>query len=552
VLILLLVGFAAGFVTAISPCVLPVLPLLLAGGATGGRRRPYAIIAGLIASFCAFTLGGAWLLDQLGLPKDFLRDLAIALLFLLAATLVFPRLGELVQRPFYRLTRRPQGDLGGGFLLGASLGLVFVPCAGPVLAVITVAGATQDVGSRVVLLTGAYAIGAAVPMLLIALGGRAASGMKALRPHADSLRRGLGVVFAATALAIALNVDRHFQTAIPGYTEALQERFEESDRATRELDRIRGTKSPIADEGSVGEELPDFGPAPEFAGVTRWLNTPGGRPLSLSALRGKVVLVDFWTYSCINCLRTLPHLKAWNHAYRREGLTIVGVHAPEFAFEQEEGNVRSAVDRLGIRYPVAMDNEFGTWDAYQNRYWPAKYLIDKRGSVRYAHFGEGAYDETESRIRQLLGEATLPERVRVSDRTPRMRATPETYLGHLRLNPGQYVGGMLAPSRATTYRFPGRPLRANEFSFAGRVTVEPERIVAGPGARLRLRFRARSVHLVLGGLGSVQVLLDGRRQKTIPVRRNDLHTLLSLPAAREGLLELRFTPGVTAYAFTFG
>jgi cytochrome c biogenesis protein CcdA/thiol-disulfide isomerase/thioredoxin len=554
VIVLLLVGFAAGFVTAISPCVLPVLPILFAGGATGGGRRPYAIIAGLIASFSAFTLGGAWLLDQLGLPKDFLRDLAIALLFLLAATLVFPRLGDLVGRPFYRLARRPRGDLGGGLLLGASLGLVFVPCAGPVLAVITVAGATQDVGGRVVLLTAAYAVGAAVPMLLIALGGRAAGGMKALRPHAEWVRRGLGVAFAATALAIALNVDRHFQTAIPGYTEALQERFEESGRASRELDRVRGTRRPIAREGAADEKLPDYGRAPEFAGVTRWLNTPGGRAFSLHGLRGKVVLVDFWTYSCINCLRTLPHLKAWDRTYRREGLAIVGVHSPEFAFEQEEGNVRSAIRRLGVRYPVAMDNDFKTWDAYQNRYWPAKYLIDRRGSVRYAHFGEGAYEETESRIRRLLAERgeRLPGRVRVTDRTPRMMATPETYLGHLRLSPEQFVNDNLAPGRQATYRFPERALRANEFAYAGRVAVEPERIVAGPGARLRLRFRAQSVHLVLGGLGSVEVLLDGKRQRAVPVRRSDLHTLLSFPRVQEGLLELRFTPGVTAYAFTFG
>jgi cytochrome c biogenesis protein CcdA/thiol-disulfide isomerase/thioredoxin len=554
VIVLLLVGFAAGFVTAISPCVLPVLPLLFAGGATGGTRRPYAIIAGLIASFSAFTLGGAWLLDQLGLPKDFLRDVAIALLFLLAATLVFPRLGDLIQRPLYRLARRPRGDLGGGLLLGASLGLVFVPCAGPVLAVITVAGATQDVGGRVVLLTTAYAVGAAVPMLLIALGGRWAGGMKALRPHAEWVRRGLGVAFAATALAIALNVDRHFQTAIPGYTEALQERFEESDRASRELDRVRGRTRLVAREGTAAEALPDYGRAPEFAGVTRWLNTPGGRALSLSGLRGRVVLVDFWTYSCINCLRTLPHLKAWDRTYRREGLAIVGVHSPEFAFEQETGNVRAAIGRLGLRYPVAMDNAFETWDAYQNRYWPAKYLIDKRGRVRYAHFGEGAYGETESHIRRLLGERTerLPGPVRVTDRTPRMMATPETYLGHLRLSPEQFVSDTLRPGRVATYRFPRRPLRTNEFAYAGQMRVEPERIVAGPDARLRLRFRAQNVFLVLAGRGSVKVLLDGKLRRTVRVSRSDLHTILSLPRPQEGLLELRFTPGVSAYAFTFG
>jgi cytochrome c biogenesis protein CcdA/thiol-disulfide isomerase/thioredoxin len=541
-LVLLLVGFGAGFVTAISPCVLPVLPILFAGGATGGRRRPYAIIAGLIASFTAFTLGGAWLLDRLGLPKDFLRDLAIVLLFVLAATLIVPRFGELLQRPLYRIARRPQGDLGGGVLLGASLGLVFVPCAGPVLAVITVAGATQDVGGRVVLLTASYAVGAAVPMLLIALGGRWASGMKALRPHAESIRRGLGVAFAATALAIALNVDRHFQTAIPGYTEALQGRLEESDRASRELDRIRGSEQMVSTET-----------APEFAGVTKWLNTPDGRPLSLSGLRGRVVLIDFWTYSCINCLRTLPHLRAWDRAYRSDGLTIVGVHSPEFAFEQEEDNVRAAIDRLDLRYPVAMDNDFGTWDAWQNRYWPAKYLIDRQGRVRYSHFGEGEYDETESRIRGLLAERAerLPARVRVADRTPRTFLSPETYLGHLRISGEQFVTDTFARDRPVTYRFPPE-LQQNEFAFAGRVTVEPERMVAGPGARLRMRFRAQKVHLVLGGLGQVDVLLDGKLRRTVTVSEAKLYTLLSLPRAREGLLELRFTPGVSAYAFTFG
>jgi cytochrome c biogenesis protein CcdA/thiol-disulfide isomerase/thioredoxin len=545
-LVLIAIGLVAGFVTAVSPCVLPVLPILFAGGATGSRRRPLAIIGGLIVSFSAFTLGGVWLLGELGLPKDFMRDVAIVLLFLVAAILVFPRFGQIVERPLYRLSRRPAGDLGGGFVLGASLGLVFVPCAGPVLAAITVLGATNEVGWRAVVLTVAYSLGAAVPMLAIAYGGNAA--MTRLRPQAQNLRRALGVVVALTALAIAFNLDRHAQTAVPDYVKAIQDRVERSDRAERELAKVRGATR----ETSAG--LRDYGAAPGFTGIGQWINTPGERPLSMTGLRGKVVLIDFWTYSCINCLRTLPHLRAWDKTYRAQGLTIVGVHTPEFAFEHVENNVRSAVERLDLEYAVAMDNDFGTWNAYSNRYWPAKYLIDARGHLRYAHFGEGAYDTTESHIRALLAERKedLPAPVQIADRTPQARYTPETYLGWERLSPEQFAGDSLAPDKPAAYRFPRRPLAVNEFAYAGQMTVEAQRFVAGLGARLRLHFQAQVVHLVLGGQGSVEVFLDGRKQKTVQVDGSRLYTLLRLPRVQAGQLELRFSPGVSAYAFTFG
>jgi cytochrome c biogenesis protein CcdA/thiol-disulfide isomerase/thioredoxin len=547
VLVLIGTGLVAGFVTAISPCVLPVLPILFAGGATGSTRRPLAIIAGLVLSFSAFTLGGVWLLDTLGLPKDFLRDLAIALLFVVAAILIYPRFGALIERPLYRIARRPASDLGGGFLLGVSLGLVFVPCAGPVLAAITVLGATTDVSGSAVVLTSAYALGAAVPMLAIAFGGNAVMGR--LRPHAQLARAGLGLVVAATALAIAFNLDRHVQTAVPDYVKAIQDRVERSDRAERELAKLRGPTR------TVEAGLDDYGEAPTFAGITKWLNTPGGQPLSLPGLRGKVVLLDFWTYSCINCLRTLPHLTAWDRTYRSQGLQIVGVHTPEFAFEHEEENVRGAIKRLGVRYAVAMDNEFGTWDAYQNRYWPAKYLIDRRGHLRYVHFGEGAYGATESHIRTLLAEgvASLPARVRVADSTPAMSPfTPETYLGYQRISPQHFVATSFSPDRFATYRAPDARLRANEFTLSGRVKIERERIVAGEKAGLQLRFRAQHVFLVLSGRGSVEVRLDGKLQRRVRVDGARLYTLLRLPMAREGLLGLRFTPGLAAYAFTFG
>jgi cytochrome c biogenesis protein CcdA/thiol-disulfide isomerase/thioredoxin len=542
-LVLIGIGLAAGFITAISPCVLPVLPILFAGGATGGRRKPFAIIAGLVLSFSAFTLFGVWLLRSLGLPRDLLRDVAIGLLFLVAATVLFPRIEEIVQRPLLRLTRRPGGDLGGGLLLGASLGLVFVPCAGPVLAAITVVGATQDVGARSVVLTLAYAVGAALPMLLIAFGGRA--GMNALRPHAHRIRQGLGVVVGLTALAIALNVDRHFQTAVPGYTEALQEKVEQSDRAQRELRKVRGGTR----EQSASSTLRDFGQAPELAGLSNWINTV---PVTLQSLRGKVVLIDFWTYSCINCLRTLPHVRAWDRTYRRRGLVVLGIHTPEFAFEHVPGNVRAAVRRLRLDYPVALDNDYGTWNAFQNQYWPAKYLIDRRGHLRYAHFGEGEYDTTESRIRTLLGESAemLPVANKLSDRTPKKATTPETYLGWGRL--ARFAQPTVTRDRFATYRFPDRPLQQSELAYAGRWLVTGEEIVAGQGARLRLRFTARKVHLVLGGEGEVEIFLDGKRQGTVRVTTSKLYTLLRLPKLRTGLLELRFAPGVRGYAFTFG
>jgi cytochrome c biogenesis protein CcdA/thiol-disulfide isomerase/thioredoxin len=545
-LVLIAIGLVSGFVTAVSPCVLPVLPILFAGGAAGSRRRPLAIIGGLVLSFSAFTLGGVWLLGKLGLPKDLLRDAAIVLLFVVAAILVFPRFGQIVERPLYRLSRRPAGDLGGGFVLGLSLGLVFVPCASPVLAAITVVGATNEVGWNAVVLTAAYSLGAAGPMLAIAYGGNAT--MKRLRPHAQNLRRALGVVVALTALAIAFNLDRHAQTAVPDYVKAIQDRVERSDRAERELAKVRGaTRETSAD-------LRDYGAAPGFTGIGQWINTPGERPLSMAGLRGMVVLIDFWTYSCINCLRTLPHLRAWDRTYRPQGLAIVGVHTPEFAFEHVENNVRSAIERLDLEYPVAMDNDFGTWNAYSNRYWPAKYLIDSRGHLRYAHFGEGAYDTTESHIRALLAERKddLPAPVQIADRTPQARYTPETYLGYERLSPEQFAGDSLAPDKPAAYRFPRRALAVNEFAYAGQMTVEEQRLVAGLGARLRLHFQAQVVHLVLGGQGPVEVFLDGRKQNTVQVDGSRLYTLLRLPRVQVAQLELRFAPGVSAYAFTFG
>jgi cytochrome c biogenesis protein CcdA/thiol-disulfide isomerase/thioredoxin len=546
--VLLGIAFLAGLITAISPCVLPVLPILLAGSAgSSSRARPYAIVAGLVVSFTAFTLAGAALLSALGLPDDLLRDIAIGTLLVLAATLLVPRLGWLLERPFLFLTRRRVASDANGLVLGLSLGLVFVPCAGPVLATTTALAATGEVGVRVVLVTGAYALGAALPMLAIAIGGqRLSTSLRALRTHAVATRRVAGVLLGATALAIAFGVDQRFTTAIPGYVETLQERVERTSAAQRELAKLRGGGSALT-AAAKDARAPK---APELRGIDVWLNTPSGRPVSVAGYRGKVVLVDFWTYSCINCLRTLPHLKAWDRTYRSSGLRIVGVHSPEFAFERVAGNVRSAVRRLGLRYPVGLDNGFETWQAYDNQYWPAKYLIDRAGRIRFTHFGEGSYGETESWIRSLLGEKVRAKRTSVADETPTELTTPETYLGHARL---AGFAGQVVFDRRATYAFPRRRLSPNELAYSGEWTVEPARIVAGENARLRLHFQARDVFLVLGGEGRLSVRVNGRVVRTVRVSGTPrLYTLARFPELETGVLELRFSPGLEGYAFTFG
>jgi cytochrome c biogenesis protein CcdA/thiol-disulfide isomerase/thioredoxin len=546
-ILLLPIAFGAGIITAVSPCVLPVLPILFAGGATGGRRRPYAIIGGLVTSFAIFTLFATWILDQLHLPQDLLRNLSIVLLFVLAATLIVPQFAVLLERPLAALTRyRPDSDLGGGFLLGACLGLVFVPCAGPILATITANASRVEFGWKTIAITVAYALGAAIPMLAIAaLGHNAAS---RIRANAVGLRTALGVVMALAALAIAFDADRRLQTWVPGYTNFLQGKVERNSVAREELAQLnRHGKARFVAPTTSAASLTDYGAAPEFAGISDWLHT---RPLTLRQLRGKVVLVDFWTYSCINCLRTLPHLEAWDARYRKAGLVIVGVHTPEFAFEHVVSNVRKAAKDLGVRYPVAIDNGYGTWDAYQNDAWPAEYLIDRRGHVREIKKGEGDYDGTERAIRTLLGESGDARLASVKDRTPQHLTTPESYLGWGRLE--RYVGSRLSVEEEAQYRFP-REIPLNDLAYAGRWTVERERIVSGRGARLRLHFLAQNVYLVLSGRGRLQVIVGGRPVKTIRIAGlSRLYTLLRYPGLSEGALELRFSPGISAYAFTFG
>jgi cytochrome c biogenesis protein CcdA/thiol-disulfide isomerase/thioredoxin len=544
-LLLLGVAFVAGIVTAISPCVLPVLPIVLAGGATGGPRRPFAIVAGLVASFTVFTLTATALLSALGLPDDLLRNLAIAVVAVVGLSLVWPRLGDVLGRPFYALARRGPSDTGGGFVLGLSLGLLFTPCAGPVIAAVVTVAATRSPTAEAFLITLAYALGAGAVLLGVAVAARRGMNFRRVRAHAPAVRRGLGVAILGVVVLMVLGVDKDLQTRVPEYTRALQA-LEGSASARTELDELTG-----GDGIPQEEQLGDYGQAPEFEGIRDWINS---EPLTLAGLRGKVVVLDFWTYSCINCLRTLPHVKAWYEAYRDDGLVIVGVHTPEFAFERDPGNVRRAVRDHGISYPVALDPGFETWQAWDNQYWPAKYFVDRSGRIRYAHFGEGDYEESERVIRTLLAEGEgAPVSDAIADETPSGPQTPESYLGYGRLE--RFVGSTIQPDREAEYEIP-QYVPLHGLAYGGRWTVEGDRIVAGEAARLRLNFLGSDVFLVLGAAGNserVEVTLDGEQAGTVTVTQDDLYTLARIPGRkREHMLDLRFSPGTEAYAFTFG
>jgi thiol-disulfide isomerase/thioredoxin len=348
-----------------------------------------------------------------------------------------------------------------------------------------------------------------------------------------------------TAVAMAFQLDIRFQTAIADHLPAAlvnpTNKLETSDSVAKQLAKLR---EPSRFEHAVTAGLKDYGPAPDFVGNERWFNSA---PLTLAQLRGRVVLVDFWTYTCINCIRTLPYLVAWDKAYRDKGLTIVGVHSPEFTFERKAPNVEQAIRQNGIEYPVAQDNAMATWTAWGNQYWPAKYLIDAQGHVRYAHFGEGDYDKTEAAIRQLLKEPGAMAGKPSQTYDPARQATPETYLGSARAE-----GFTQAPRDGTRDYTAKDDLSESSFSLGGRWRVTEEAATAGAGASLHANVTGKDVYLVLSGPGRVDVTVDGRPERTVEVTTQRLYHLLSRPQAASHDLLLRFSPGVSGYAFTFG
>ena len=409
VVALIAFAFVAGAATALSPCVLPVLPVVLSAGLSGGRRRPLGIVTGLTLSFAFATVALVYVIDALGLPDDLLRNVAIAVLLGFGIVLLLPPVAARVEAWIGRVVpkarnARTEGGFGSGLLVGASLGFVYAPCAGPILAGVITVSASQEFTAGRLAVALAYAVGSAVVLYVLMLGGRRLTSR--LSRHAGRLQMGMGAVMVVVAVLMFADYDTRFQTAIandlPAFLVNPSGELEESGGVRDQLAELRGGGSGGRLQADAGSGLPALGPAPDFTGNQRWFNTAGGGPLSLDELRGKVVLVDFWTYTCINCIRTLPYLKAWDERYRDKGLVTVGVHTPEFPFERDAGNVEEAIAQNGLRYPVAQDNDYATWDAYGNQFWPAKYLIDARGQVRYTHFGEGDYEETEEAIRRLL------------------------------------------------------------------------------------------------------------------------------------------------------
>jgi cytochrome c biogenesis protein CcdA/thiol-disulfide isomerase/thioredoxin len=387
---LVLIGFLGGLITGISPCILPVLPVVLFSGAS---RAPYRVIAGLVLSFSVVTLVGTVVLQQLHLPPDIIRWAGLLALTAIGIGLIFPRVERLLETPFARLPQRDITASRKGFGLGLALGVLYAPCAGPVLAAIVVAGATGRVGVGTVALTVSFAAGAALPLLLFALGGhRVAERVKAFQHRQRQIRVVGGVVMLVGAVALALNLPATVQRNIPDYTATLQTRIAPA-----------GTGLSGCAEGA--SRLQDCGTAPDLVGIDSWFNTASDAPVDLKALRGKVVLVDFWTYSCINCQRAIEHVTAWNDRYKDQGFTVIGVHTPEYEFEHDRDNVIKGAADLHINYPVALDNSYATWNNYQNQYWPASYLVDAAGVVRHVKFGEGDYDVTEGMIRDLLAQA---------------------------------------------------------------------------------------------------------------------------------------------------
>jgi cytochrome c biogenesis protein CcdA/thiol-disulfide isomerase/thioredoxin len=640
-LILMFFAVLAGAGTALSPCVLPVLPALLSAGGVGGRRRPLGIVLGLTLTFTVTIVGISKVAGGVGLGSDPLRDIAVVVLLVFGASLLVPSVAQRLEAPLAFLSRlgpRTRGDgFASGLVVGGALGFVYTPCAGPILAaVITVGAAT----GRSVAVGLSYAVGSAIVLLALSLGGRRVIDRLRAAGRGPQVQRTLGVVMILTAVVIItqldVKLDQQIAEHIPqvSLTASLEDSHAVTGRIASSLHRPTsrftspaalaasaasvptnsggssasgsgsgsgsgsasgngggsgsggtsgsGVASPSTGGGAAGttsaaggsaaaapapaSTLPDLGTAPNFTGTERWFNTPGGAPLTLAELRGKVVLIDFWTYTCINCLRTLPYLEAWYSKYASAGFEIVGIETPEFAFEHDASNVSDAIGSLGIKYPVVQDNNMDTWNAWGNEYWPAEFLIDATGQVRSADFGEGNYAQTQAKIRSLLaaaGHTTLGgDAEAVGAITPSQQATPETYLGYARAD--GWVPANPKPGTHTTPAATGS-LPLSRFSYVGTWTIGAQEVVAGANARIDTEVEGKNVYIVLspprpGTVGHVAVTVDGRAAPdgvdvhggSIAVNQQRLYTVASFATDGRHRLTLRFSPGTQGYSFTFG
>ncbi|MBK5303426.1 MULTISPECIES: cytochrome c biogenesis protein DipZ [unclassified Pseudomonas] len=593
---LLVLAYLGGVLTIVSPCILPVLPFVFARTGQPFMKSGLPLLAGMALTFALVAslaaVGGGWVVQV----NQYGRWLALLFVALFGLTLLLPRLAERLTRPLVaaggRLSEAAAADTrprpGASLLIGVATGLLWAPCAGPILGLLLTGAALQGANIATTLLLLAYAAGAATSLAAaLLLGGKVFTAMKRSIGAGEWLRRGLGVAMLAGVAAIALGLDtgilaRVSTASTGGIEQALVSRFSGKlptgsgammSQIPRGGDQPAGSMKMTA---RIPGELPIEGNLPSLDGAVQWLNSP---PLTTQALKGKVVLVDFWTYSCINCLRTLPYVKAWAEKYRDQGLVVIGVHTPEFAFERDAGNVTKAMKDLGITYPVAIDNDYKVWRAFNNQYWPAHYFADAQGRIRYHHFGEGKYAESERVIQQLLREAGA---AKVADGLINARAegvqlaadmsevqSPETYVGYRRAE--HFVAETdLAPDKVAAYSPPSQ-LALNNWSLEGQWTVGPERAVSNaPASRIVYRFHARDLHLVLGPGADGQpvrfkVLIDGKPPGDAhgvdvapdgsgSVTEQRLYQLVRQTAGvKDRTFSIEFLdPGVSAYAFTFG
>ena len=574
-MLIYLLAFVGGVLTILSPCILPVLPFVFSRADQPFRRSGLPLLTGMALTFAlvatAAAFGGHWVvrLNQGG------RYVAIAVFLVLGLTLLFPSLAEVLTRPLVRVGGKIQGEysaetgVGKSFVLGISTGLLWAPCAGPILGLILTSAAIGGPGARSSFLLLFYALGAATSLGTALLAGKKVfSAMKRSLSFDVWIRRALGVAVLVGVVAIAL-----------GWDTGLLKRFSfvSTAKAEENLIGTLGPKNPTFVPVSTAETTPalsDEGPMPDLSGAVGWINSPA---LSSKSLRGKGVVIDFWTYSCINCLRALPYVEGWAEKYKDSGLVVIGVHTPEFAFEKERANVEKAVRDLKISYPVAIDSDYKIWQAFNNNYWPAHYFIDGKGRIRYHHFGEGEYDESERVIQQLLKEngatslsaGVINVTASGAEAAADNVGSPETYVGYKRA--GNFASAEpVAKDSRKTYS-PQPRLSLNQWALGGSWKVGEESAVLEslPG-KIVFRFHARDLHLVLGPTKNGKpirftVKLDGTppgedhgadtdASGAGTVQSNRLYQLIRQKGPVEDrTFEIDFLdPGVQAFAFTFG
>src|SRR5579863_6366163 len=494
-IILLIFAFIAGCITILSPCILSIAPILLAASTEQNHYKPLGIITGLIISFSFFTLSMTAIVQATGISPDIFRYVALSIIILFGLTMIIPPLEQAFTIITSRITQlgnvlqeqatNVKMEFFSGLLLGFALGLIWTPCAGPILATITTLAATNGITFTAIIITFAYSCGAALPMLLLTFGGaKIIKSTASLAPYTHTIRQIFGIIIIVSALAIIFHVDAFIQERIAHFFPNIT--LENSQLLHKELNMLRSPSR----QDPVKEHA-----APEITGITDWLNSP---PLTLAQLSGKVILIDFWTYTCINCIRTLPHITQWYSAYKDKGLEIIGVHTPEFAFEKNKQHVEDAVKRFNITYPVALDNNYQTWQAYDNHYWPAHYLINQDGMIVKTHFGEGDYVEMENAIRALLNLPSVEKNPTPSPARPQLvegqHITQETYLGFERgdrYNPSLQI----QKDKAALYQST-QPLSDDQVDLKGNWTVAKDHIHSEKDdSEIILNFIATQVYL---------------------------------------------------------